>query len=65
MRPPVPETLMEKTKISGTENWGQTFFGEGVTGGLVLDVKLRLCALANSGSAFDTGQKFSVEGYIC
>ena len=22
MRPPVPETLIEKTKISGTENWG-------------------------------------------
>jgi len=22
MRPPVPETLLEKTKISGTEKWG-------------------------------------------
>jgi len=22
MRPPVPETLLEKSKISGTENWG-------------------------------------------
>ena len=22
MKPPVPETLLEKTKISGTEKWG-------------------------------------------
>jgi len=22
MRPPVPQTIMEKTKITGTENWG-------------------------------------------